>query len=56
MVANFDLNYLSYFFLMNFKNSCAHLAAPEFFQTTPTFAIRMSRSQRNNRNKVGTQL
>jgi len=25
-VANFDLNYLSYF-LMNFKNSCAYLVA-----------------------------
>ena len=30
MVANFDLNYLSYFFLMNFKNSCAYLVALNF--------------------------
>ena len=38
-VANFDLNYLSYF-IMNFKNSCAYLVAnflnfsklPHFFQ------------------------
>ena len=52
MVANFDLNYLSYF-LMNFKNSCAITA---FFKTTPTFAISMRRSRQNTRNKVRTQL
>ena len=34
--------------------SCSKV--PEFFKTTPTLAIRMSRSRQNNRNKVNTQL
>ena len=49
-VANFDLNYLS-FFLIDLE-----ILVPIFFKTTPTFAIRINRRSQKNRNKVGTQL
>ena len=50
--ANFDLKYLSYFWI-DFQNSCAYIV-DNFLTFSTTFAIRMSRSHQIKKTNCGT--